>query len=107
MPDVVLSALQISIKRSLLTIHDAVMNTVGLSSVSIKSNNSEDLRALGRNGKSHSDFTAEIRAVKLQLHINNLNSCKSFCSEVLGAEWVLVLVPYEEHKKGQCLLLWE
>lgn len=48
---------------------------------------------------------AEIRTVKLQLHINKLNSCKSFCSEVLGAEWVLVL--YGEHKKGQCLLLWE
>lgn len=49
---------------------------------------------------------AEIRAVKLQLHINKLNSCKSFCSEVQGAERVLVPVPYGEHKKGQCPLLW-
>lgn len=47
MPDVVLSALQSSSKTRLLTIHDAVMNTVRLSSVPIKSNNSKDLRALG------------------------------------------------------------
>lgn len=65
MPDLVLSALQISYKTSLLTIHDAVMNTVRLSSVSIKSNNSKDLRALGRNGKSQSvcrDQSSEIAA---------------------------------------------
>lgn len=49
---------------------------------------------------------AEIRAGKLQLHINKLNSCKSFCSGLLGAEWVFVLVPYGEHKQGQCPLLW-
>lgn len=50
--DLVLTALRISYQTSLLTVHDAVMNTVRLSSVSIKSNNSKDLRALGRNGKS-------------------------------------------------------
>lgn len=51
MSHLVLTPLQISYKPSLLTIHEAVTNTVRLSSVSIKSNNSEDLRALGRNGK--------------------------------------------------------
>lgn len=76
MADVVLSALQSSYKTRLLTIHDAVMNTVRLSSVPIKSNNSKDLRALGE--KWEITVCAEIRAVELQLHINKMNSFKSF-----------------------------
>lgn len=75
------------------------MNTVGLSSVSIKSNNSKDFRALGRNGKSQS-LCRDQRAVKMQLCINKLNFCKSFCSEVSMLGWVLLLVLCGKHSEG-------
>lgn len=38
--------------------------------------------------------------VELQLHINKMNSFKSFCSEVLGAEWVFLLVPCGNTKRA-------
>jgi len=63
MSDLVSTALQISYKTSRLTVHNAVMNTVRLSSVSIKSNNSKDLRALGRNGKSQSVCSDQSREI--------------------------------------------
>lgn len=75
------------------------MNTVGLSSVSIKSNNSKDFRALGRNSKSQS-LCRDQRAVKSQLCINKLNFCKSFCSDVSVWGWVLLLVLCGKHSEG-------
>lgn len=75
------------------------MNTVGLSSVSIKSNNSKDFRALGRNSKSQS-LCRDQRAVKSQLCIKKLNFCKSFCSEVSVWGWVLLLVLCGKHSEG-------
>lgn len=80
MSALVSAALQVSYRTCLLTIHNAVTNAVRLSSVSIKGNNSKNLRALGRNRKSQS-VCWDQRAEKRQLPVHNLIFSKSFCSE--------------------------